>query len=522
MVALIWLGGCTLVSDFDVRECTQDDECTLPAGAVQHCQGSVCEQGCRNNTQCVSIDPRYPICTSPGGQCVALTDEAGTCYLGSEYSDATMGALTADRMIIVGAFAPRLRSSTGLTVQLAARELTSAGLFAEGPLLVVVCGDTLEQVPEAIEHLDRLGVSAILAPADPTALRAMVSLPAPGRERLFLSLGGYLPSEGSEAPSDRLWYVGPSYSGVIEAFPSLIAEVAARAEARRGAPVRIAVVTGSGEEEQRLGQQVRSRIVLNGQDATRLENEDRVHPFTLDDFPDPRADRVAEIAAYAPDVVLWFASGSFGDVARRERSSVVETLEALAVSRADWAPVYLFGPRNTEDAALRSLALESAAFRARSVGLRADRAADPAVMTGFFERFEASFPSASAKRLALHPMPSAYDAFYYLSYARALSKVSGSVNRLGADTERSDTQVTVGPAGFDPAARLLSGGIPFELTGTSGPLTFADADHARSAPVRTYCWTERAQLEDGAEFQSADGRFMKIAGRCAGGPFDGD
>jgi hypothetical protein len=522
MAAVVWLGGCTLVSDFDVRECAQDDECTLPTGAVQHCQGSVCEQGCRNNLQCISIDPRYPICTSPGGQCVALTDDEGACSLGSEYSDATMGSLTADQMSIVGAFAPRLRSSAWLTVQLAATELTSAGLFAARPLLVIVCGDTLEQVPAAIEHLDRLGAAAILAPPDPTALRAMVSLPAAGSGRLFLSPGGYLPGEGAEVPSDRLWYVGPSYAGVIEAFPPLVAELAARAEARRGAPARIAVVTGSGEEEQRLARQVRSGLVLNGQDATRLENEDRVHPFTLDDFADPRADRVAEIAAYAPDLVLWFASGSFGDVAREERSSVVQALEALASARTDWQPVYLFGPRNTEDAALRSLALDSATFRARSIGLRADRPADPALMTGFFERFEASFPSASAKRVALHPTPSAYDAFYYLSYVRALSIVSGSVRHLGGPTEDADMQVAVGPAGFDPAARLLSDGIAFELTGTSGPLTFGETDHARSAPVRTYCWTDSAQLEDSAEFQSADGRFAKIDGRCAGGPFDGD
>jgi hypothetical protein len=519
--AVTSLMGCTLVSSFEVRECQRDTDCTLPTESVGHCERSVCESGCRDNHQCLSIDPRYPICSRTGGECVGLTNGTGECYVSSDYIDDTMGGFTADQMTIVGAFMPRVRSSEWLTVQLAAAELTSTGLFAQSPLLVVACSDALENVAAGMAHLDRLGVTALLAPADEAALAALVSLPSAAQGKVFLSPGGAFPAP-LETTRDVVWYLGPSYEDVVQAYPPMIAALVARAEASAGsAPLKIATVTGAAAEDVRISKRVYGVIQVNGVDATRLEAEDRLHPFELADLPEQRARVVAEVAAYAPDIVLWFAGGAFTDLAHEERAAAVRQIEALLPSGTERKPTYLFGPRNTEDASLRNLASRDESFRPRAVGLRADRTGDPVIMAGLFDRFGTSFPIAALRPRALYAAPSVYDAFHSLTYGLAITRASrGDLRDIFARTPDGASLVPVGPAGIEQAAQLLSTSTPFGVVGTSGPLTFDVEGHVRRANVRVYCWSDGVQITDVAEYELARGSFVRVSDACAGGAFD--
>jgi hypothetical protein len=509
--------GCTLVSSFEVRECQRDAHCTLPMASVGHCERSICESGCRDNHQCLSIDPRYPICSQTGGECVGLTNGTGECYVSSDYIDDTMGGFTADQMTMVGAFMPRVRSSEWLTVQLAAAELTSTGLFARSPLLVVACSDALESVAAGMAHLDRLGVTALLAPADEAALAALVNVPSASRGKIFLSPGG-VSSTPVETTRDGIWYLGASHADVIQAYPPMIAALVAGAEGSvGGASLKIATVTSAAAEDARISRRVYDVIQVNGVDATRLETEDRLHPFELADVPEQRARVVADIAAYAPDIVLWFAGGEFADPARDERAATVGQIEALLASGMERKPTYLFGPRNTEDSSLRNLASRDESFRARAVGLRADSPGDPAITAGLFERFEASFPSAAAQPRPLYPAPSVYDAFHALTYGLAIRRASRSdLPDIFARAAGGSSLVPVGPAGLEPAEQLLSASIPFGVAGTSGPLTFDTEDHARRSNVRVYCWSDGVQIADVAEYESARGSFSRVSDACSG------
>jgi hypothetical protein len=515
--AVTSLMGCTLVSSFEVRECQRDTDCTLPMESVGHCERSVCESGCRDNHQCLSIDPRYPICSQVGGECVGLTNGTGECYVGSDYVDDTMGGFTADQMTLVGAFMPRVRSSEWLTVQLAAAEITSTGLLAQSPLLAIVCSDALENVAVGMAHLDRLGVTALLAPADEAALAALASLPSAAQGKVFLSPGGASPAP-VETTRDAVWYLGASYADVIQAYPPMIAALVASAG---GAPLKIATVTGTAVEDVRIAERVYDVIQVNGVNATRLEIEDRLRPFQLADVPEQRARVTAEIAAYAPDIVLWFAGGKFADPAHEERAAAVQQIEVRLSTGTDRKPTYLFGPRNTEDASLRSLASRDESFRSRAVGLRADRAGEPEVMAGLFERFRASFPSAAAQPRPLYPAPGVYDAFHSLTYGLAVTRASQSDLRdIFARAGDRAALVPVGPAGLEQAAQLLSGATPFGVAGTSGPLTFDPEGQARRANVRAYCWSDGVQITDVAEYESVRGSFARVSDACSGGAFD--
>jgi hypothetical protein len=513
--------GCTLVSSFEVRECQRDTDCTLPMESVGHCERSVCESGCRDNHQCLSIDPRYPICSQAGGECVGLTNGTGECYVSSDYVDDTMGGFTADQMTIVGAFMPRVRSSEWLTVQLAAAELTSTGLFAQSPLLVVACSDALENVAVGMAHLDRLGVTALLAPADEAALAALVNVPSAAQGKVFLSPGGVSPAP-VETARDAVWYLGASYADVIQAYPPLIAALVAEAAASAGgAPLKIASVSGSAAEDVRIAERIYGAIQVNGVDARRLEIEDRLRRFPLADAPEQRARVAAELAAYAPDIVLWFAGGQFSDPAHEERAAAVRQIEALLSTATRGKPTYLFGPRNMDDASLRSLASRDESFRARAVGLRADRTGEPPIMAGLFERFEASFPSAATQPRPLYPAPSVYDAFHSLTYGLAITRASrGDLRDIVARAGDGVSLVSVGPAGLEQAAQLLSAATPFGVAGTSGPLTFDPEGHARRANVRVYCWPDGIRITDVAEFDAAGGSFVRVSDACPGGALD--
>src|SRR3954471_21888703 len=106
LVALVQLTTsmhCTLTSDFGVHECESHADCDTLDGTVRRCEHSECVIGCADNRQCAAIDPRYPICPSFAAQCAAIASDGGACFASSGYSDAEMGTLQGNAMLVLGA-----------------------------------------------------------------------------------------------------------------------------------------------------------------------------------------------------------------------------------------------------------------------------------------------------------------------------------------------------------------------------------------------------------------------------------
>src|SRR5262249_41693081 len=122
----------------------------------------------------------------------------------------------------------------------------------------------------------------------------------------------------------------------------------------------------------------------------------------------------SEIAEYAPDILLVFASGNFSGDNSEERSAVVRELEAVwPAARA--RPFYVLGPNNSEDDTLTDLG-SSAEFRARLVGLNVYRELDLELAAGLESRYATQFTAAGPRYAAAANL---YDGVYLLAYALA-------------------------------------------------------------------------------------------------------
>jgi hypothetical protein len=509
--------GCTAISNFDVTQCRVDADCDTLDGPIRQCVESRCAPGCSSNRHCASLDPRFAICPRVGEACAPLLVEGGACYQASNYDDEEMGPLTGEDLLTIGVFAPSIQSSTWLTVQLAVAELNARGGLptASGlkrPVLAVTCNDAPSAMADAIAHLARLPVRALLASVDQRSLDIALSLNA-GPDPLFLLAPRGSDRLTAESVIDPLWSLGAPSSAVLAAYPTLIEQVVQSAVAR-GANLdllRFASLVSAAPEDRALADAVTARI--GGANRIQLMGEDRFRPFDLtDDADSERQRQLQELADYAPDLVLVFAGGFFADADRRPRTSVLRALEQLAAETPGWSPLYVLGPRNAEDAVLRGLALEDGSFRSRNVGMTADRAAYPEMRGPLAARFNAAFPEAGSE---LFVEPSTYDALYYLAYALASSSSKGVATAASdvlaglrqittAGAERID--VGLGATGVERATLLLAARTPFDLFGTSGPAEF-DASHSRSDTARAYCWPGAGELETLTAYDGAHAAF---------------
>jgi hypothetical protein len=521
------LGSCTLLSDFDVHECTESSDCVSALGAFGRCEQARCvSAGCSSNADCVAADPRFPLCQSAGGRCVALITEGSECPASTNYNPASMGALTAEDLILIGVFAPSIRSSAGLSLTLATDELNALGGLpgprGPRPLLAVQCDAS--RASAALPHLvNDLKVTGILAGLDADALRSVVSDDATSEPAFFLSPGGshVRPSELS-ANGEYLWYLGAEYRDAVPTYEALLARLSAYAQSAPAAPPsKLASISSRAAEDEKLESSVFQALELDGSNAAALADQDRFLSFELSD--DPEADRksvLEPLLTLRPNIVLSFAGGVYGEPARRERATLFRALAGVAEGDVAFAPFYVLGPRNIDDVSPARLAFEDPAFAGRALAVRAGRAQDPALGAALDARFREAFPEAES--LGFRASPQVYDGIYYLAYASAASPPSSPGGRAAATqaglsrvTDGSAARIVVGPGpnGLEQAMTLLASATPFNLAGTDGPAEFDLGQHARPGQGHVYCWGENGELRDLATFDGASG-FTLTADPC--------
>jgi hypothetical protein len=526
-----WLAGaiasaalnCTAVSDFDVHECSVDSECETLTGPVRRCENERCVVGCTDNHQCAALDPRFPICPEVGAECVDLLTEHGECYVSSGYSDETMGSATGKDLLLLGAFAPTIRSSTWLTLQLAANEINARGGLpvASGPprpVLLVACDDQSAHLPVALEHLvRRLGVRALLVSLEQNMLQAALDLPATrGGSLLLAPTGSAAPSAPAE--SELFWSLGAP--GVLAAplYPDVIRRLADAAVARGAllADLKIVSLSSAAAEDDALAEAVQPQIRLGTVGVFELIREGRFERLRLDDdSSEARSQTMRHLAAVAPDIILVFAGGSFTRPRGAPRVSALQLLEASDGAASQWRPTYVLGPRNAGDPLLSQLARGGSGFGARALGITVERRPDPSLAVPLAARFAAAFPKA-ADSGPWGVSPAVYDAFYYLAYALAAAPRSelgsGATDVLAGlqqVTQPSSPRVDVGPgaAGLELALEMLGQHLPFDVYGSSGPADFG-RDHTRTDMPRLYCIGADGELQNLDVPLSASGQLV--------------
>jgi hypothetical protein len=412
-----------------------------------------------------------------------------------------MDELTAEELILLGAFAPSVRTSTGLSLQLAAQELNARGglpgAHSNRPVLVIECDGSMAS--SAMQHLvNELGVHAIVGSLDAAALRTAVTQADTREPAFFLSPGdSYVRRETLSSGGANLWHMGSNYGDVVPAYSTLVDKLAEAIEqsAPRSGPVTIAAVTSSRDEDAALNLAVYDRVSRDEVAGPMLANGNRWLSFSLpDEADDSRSALLEALVQSAPDIVISFAGGVFGAPARRERASLFRALEDIAATTG-YAPSYILGPGNVEDSSLARLARDSASFRFRALALRAGPPQDVALRVALDARFEAAFPDAAA--FGFHVTPAVYDSLYTLAYAVAAVPVSSAgahadITQAGFSrvTDASGPEVAVGPDGLGTAMEYLTTGVPFHLRGTDGPANFDLTEQARPGEGKLYCWDE--------------------------------
>jgi hypothetical protein len=403
----------------------------------------------------------------------------------------------------MGAIVPGVESSAWLTLELGAREVRAIGGLptAAGtsrPLLAVACDDRTASVEPAMLHLvDVLGVKGVVADMDDTALTSLLTLPSTrGRAAVLSSRGSDLarPSDGA----DLLWSFGAPGAGAASVYPGLLGRIEASATLSGASPgsLRMIALVSAASEDVALADAVTPTLTLQSTSLQELVRQDRYRTQSLsDDDPAERLQALADVVAFAPDVVLLFGGGAFSAPLGVERASIIAEVEAAAAS-SGWRPVYVLGPRNISDASLASLARRSAAFRDHALGVTSTPAVDPMQAASLAARFADAYPDAQLDNRTYSAAAGVYDAFYFLAHALAAAPrarkavdVAELLQGFQRATQEGAEPVTVGPgaSGLEKATSLLRDGLPFDLTGVTGSAALGPA-RARPATLDVYCF----------------------------------
>jgi hypothetical protein len=530
VLAVAGIQSCTLVSDFDVRQCESDADCRSLDGNELRCERARCVSRCNTNRECAALDPRYPICMASNGLCTALTSSEDECYAATAYDDELMGGLSAADLTILGAFSAAVQSSTWLSLELAVDEINAfskvSGVYGP-PIVGILCSGAQESVPSALEHLvDNLGSRTMVASLEDDALRVVVASPRSSRHSLFLSPHSVaVDGEAQRQGGSALWYLGGLQQAAVKAYPALVRrglEAAGQAESEN---VAIVALVGPTAEDTALANAVEAIIDVNGLGVSQLKAFDRYRRIALnDDSAEDRARVMQEVVAYAPRLIWTFLGGKFSSPSDLERSSFVVSLDAALAATMTQSPLYILGPRSADDSALRAWASTTPSFRSRSVIIDADRPIDDAVLGSATERFTRAFPKVDADA-SLHLAGGVYDAVYLLayaaSYAATISQGQQSIDDLVAGLEHvtaaggATVIVGPGPAGLDVAVPALVQGVSIDVVGTTGPASFDPTQRARPASTRLRCWSDTSELREIGVFDDAGGDFEIGVVPCA-------
>ncbi|HTV22500.1 MAG TPA: hypothetical protein VMG12_27615 [Polyangiaceae bacterium] len=501
MLATLVLHGCTLLSDFDIQQCSESADCDLPEGDIRYCEDARCVPGCADNAHCLAFDPRRPLCDHPGGACVALLDETGTCRVASGYDARGWGPLSLQDTNVVGAIASTPRSSTWLSLALASTELEQARnsiALQQPPMLLVLCDGSTELVGPAMAHLlDSLGASSIISATNTAALKIVLENAATRSHAVVIS-----PSGSSVSPSsvdwagDTLWYLGTDYADALPVYEQILPRAVSVAKARAPAPdsIQIASIVGPDSEDQSLSDAVRERIQVDGLNYERLIIQERLLVLRIDseDEAEPAPD-LQRLLGYAPDLVLLFM-GNREAPSQLDAASVVVQVEAQTAALGRAPPLYIMGPRSVEDVALQQLITERASLRSRILGVRSDPEFDSGALSDLRRRFAMVYPDVALQGRAFGVMPSVYEALYLLSYGlMAASGPRVEPSELLVGFERVTSGATGAPIDIGPGPERLGRGVPLlndgenlGLRGVNGVYQFDASRHTRLGRPRLY------------------------------------
>lgn len=484
--ACVSLFGCTLTSDFDIHQCRSDEECSGYAEA-RICQAERCVPGCESNAQCSALDPGKQLCPSYGAQCVSLESNGGECFLGLEYDARSMGSLRGEDLTLLGVFAAAepVESPAWEAYQLAARELNALGGLpgptGPRPVLLAVCDAATEQVPGGVAHLlDTLHARAIVASVEREAFVAALESARSAPDLLILApRAGLVQGPGAES----VWRI-PDNPIAASAYAALIRQLALGQR-----PLRVASLTSEGDDDRQLA--VAAAQAFGGAEARSLSASAN---FVLPDHdPVARLEVLARLRAFAPDLVLVFASGFFALPVAAPRLDVLGELER-AWPKGVARPRYLLSPRN-EGEELGALASDPS-FAERVLALAARRSA-PAP-------FEPALPFAGAGQR--EDLLRSYDASYFLAYALAAStwtdarEAGGAGRSLEQLVAPQPEVVDVGPGelGLQKGVALLEANVPFQLRPTTELPTLDPMAAARPLSLHIYCPAASAGAEPAA------------------------
>ncbi|RYZ09139.1 MAG: ABC transporter substrate-binding protein [Myxococcales bacterium] len=487
---------------------------------------------CQTNAQCIAEAADEPArCRPSDHKCVPLRDEACPVVVG-EAED--------PNAVYFGAFA----SLDGVTPednsivwahQLALDELSgdSMGGLPDGvkgrrrPLVMIVCNNLEDLIQPSLKHLiENVQVPAVLATLKPGDLRRAYEEYA-AHDVFYLSPVSVTKSIASVSDEGRIWNLLGQPSDFAPTYAALLARSEAwlRADRELGdAPIRVALVATRDAFDSELRDAVTTAIHFNGQ-QTAAENEesDQFRSITLDPDAPELATQAAQLAEFAPDIVISTASDLF-----LQRGGLQDRLETEwgVLAGGKKRPFYILSPYdagnvNTLRDRISGVIQEDpngGEDNERYVGVTIAPPADVTLQRAYEVRLRSLFKD------AILDTANYYDATYYLAYAMYAadqpagltgSGISAGMQRLFAGKQNFD----VGPGVIgDVFDALRKPGSFVHLNGTLGPPEIDVSRGVRPVDGGVFCFsrtgTSARVVPNAARFDRDQEKFVGSLAAC--------
>ncbi|MET0410503.1 MAG: hypothetical protein ABW217_04380 [Polyangiaceae bacterium] len=502
------LASCSVLYDLGADQCNIDEDCTalgeLFVGKV--CQANVCVDpgGCRTNADCID-DP-----TTFGGNefsgepaicrehtCIPLKTSECPLVLPIREEGATE-LLRGDNPVILGGFAQIPATSTigpgTRNYDLALTELEEqvgglpGGSGGVRPTVMVVCQSATEDnavLDAAIDHLaDDLRVPAVVSALSSANLQYVFS--RKGREAGMF----FMSTEDADGlltllPDDNLiWHMLPGGKALGASYAPLLTRTLTFLDLSQQARVAMVVASDIRLLADMFDAATQSPesggISFNDMNVTQnlgagLYREVQV-PSILQAPDDPLLDEIADLVAFAPNVVIAPTAFEF-------LTTMIPGIERSWPSGTP-RPFYILSPYHfNQPTRMQTLLDEFPDVRTRLVGLNAAAAANREL----YDEYERAFRRYDQDNW-VPDVENYYDAIYYTLYAGARASTSGADFALGMGRLLSGS-VQYGVGRQDLVNGLVDAFFarPMTLNGTLGPPNFDPSTGARQAPASAWC-----------------------------------
>jgi hypothetical protein len=539
------LGGvaasCSLIVNTSADQCKIDSDCASFPNGAHTCVMGLCTGGseteCQHSADCTSKG-QFFACRKQ--KCVSLMSDNCTTVYSTKKNQAD--AYLDDTAVFFGSIMPTnsalgdadygklVEDSIKLALDDFGKVNGIPALMGGGnrPLVLIGCNDgpNEDETDVAAKYLiDKIGVPAIIGYAfsgNTITVAGDVTIP----DGVLLFSPSATSNDITSLPDqDLVWRTAPRDDFQATALSLYYPDVEASAKKKypmigtdpTSNPMKVAIVHHSDAYGAGLADALQKILVFNGKPAADPFNANNYKNIDYGSAGTPSLTKVADVVAFAPDVIFLFGFNEGVD-------TVFPAIESSWVVPSDMHRPYFVFSDGGEVGSLWGKDITTEDQRVRISGsVPGVNAQSWAPYNNFLLHYNGSPYSSDGTADTIGPS-GAYDILYMLAYSTVMvgsNPLTGSnlvklgLRKMVASTMGNVPLVQIDPSTIAATLPMLAGDTPINIQGTSGPLDFDDKGDVK-ADIQIWCVPKgTAPAVGGAAIPSGrfyDSTASKIAG----------